>query len=152
VDWTGIIGGIVGGIIGVAGGVSATVLSNRNARRMALDAARREAYMRLVKAIYGGLIPASRYLQTGEGPGDLEPITRARSYVVFGSPTMVRLYGNLYGKCAAWAAQAQSVDRGAEAFAEVSEAALRLEHRIHVEMQPQPSRWQRARSSWNKKS
>ena len=151
-DWTPVLIGLGGGVIGVAGGVSATVLSNRNARRMALDAARREAYVGLVNAVYDGLIPAAKYVETGEGPGDLEPIIRARSYVIFGSTRMVLLYADLLAKCAAWGKAQNDGSRGAAAFAEVSTAALAVEHRIYVEMQPPISRWQRVRRVWSEKS
>ena len=51
-DWSAIIGGIVGGVIGVAGGVSATLIGNANARRMALDAWRKQAYVDMMLAVH----------------------------------------------------------------------------------------------------
>jgi hypothetical protein len=95
VDWTPVLIGLGGGVIGVAGGVSATVLSNRNARKLGRDAARREAYVaisvdtrnaeRAIRKSFSGKVVVT-------SPDTVTLLLKARADSMLGSASVRRQY------------------------------------------------------------
>ncbi len=148
-DWSGLIGGIIGGVIGVAGGVSATVLSNRNARRLSreerIDNRRANAYIELEKAVTAVMMPVAQYLATAVPgsplpsiPGD--PFVLARGFVLQASPDVRRLYREVVTAFTTFVGQkgAPIAVRRTQ-FAVVERAAFDMELQIALEMSPTPS-------------
>jgi hypothetical protein len=96
-------------------------------------------------------VPAAKFARTGQGPGgDLEPLIRARGFMVFGSSKIVILYADLVREAEAWIKGTVAGQPSEREFKVVENAGLAVEFQIHVEMRPQPSRWQRMRQAWRK--
>jgi hypothetical protein len=107
VDWSAVIGGVVGGVIGVASGVSVTLLSNRNARWLSVDARHARAYEDVLAAAQT-VDTAIRNWKDSSKDGaaakrfdaavSVDVIRRARVAATFGSLEVQSLYEAVWNR------------------------------------------------------